>query len=585
MLGNLKRCIGCMNEIGNLDHCPYCGYSASTVTLPEHIPPKNIINDKYVIGAAIKDSCQTITYIAFDNFINQVVEIKEYFPFKLCNRQQDSLYVTPADSFETQYKAYLLDFIELYSDIHKLRTLGHIMHVYDIFEMNNTAYAVCEHVKGISLKQYILQNGGEIALHNTVSLIRPIINTLSVLNSKNLIHRGISPDTLILTNKNQLKIIDFAISSTRVVNSDLDYELFSGYSAPEQYTTNSYHGPWTDVYAIAAIIYKMLTSTMPSDAKSRLSNDNIIAPHKLNPSIPYPISSIILSALELNHSIRIRNMNELSSKLNSCLPDFNPVPKNSNPNNLNSVNTKPHKSKKNSKKKLSSKKIKKSKIKDNKDIFSDNQHKRRKYMLFAMSITIIALLSILIITFIIIFGFPSLSKNSSSSNISSNSTSSSSDSVSSSTYSSITSSSNSSSNIDNIVAVPNLVGQALSSIQNNPVYNQFFKFNASYSYSDSVKKGVIISQSISPNTEVSNGTTIPITVSKGTRYPIIPDYYGLPVDEYTDSLNELGIKYTVKKEPAYGYPSGYVFKTSIEYGQKIDLESNTVLIVYITDSQ
>ncbi len=557
MLGDLHRCIGCMHEIGNYDICPYCGYHKDSVSFPEHLPLKTVLKNRYIVGAAINDDCQGITYIGFDKTINHIIEIKEYSPSKICKRIENSLNISVNIGFEAQYKAYMSDFIELYTELSKLRTLQHIVHIYDVFEENNTAYAICEHIVGINLKQFILENAGEISLDITKPLIIPIINTLSILHSANIIHRGISPETLILTNKNQLKLTSFSISVTRVADSELDSELFLGYAAPEQYSSNSYHGPWTDVYSIAAVIYKMLTGTMPTEANLRAVNDNLLSPDKLNPNIPKYFAKIIVEALKISPSERIKNMPDFLNAINKSIQQYEKINISSNSNNQ-SIN--------------------------NKNNVSNNESlKSRKYVFLSMGITIISLLIVLIVIFIFVFGLPSLGNN--KDNIINHSTPSSEhSSLISSSNSSTPSSNNISSSPKNSITVPDLIGQNINSVKNNPVYKNLLEFEVVSEFHNTYKPNIIFEQSISPNKEVESGTKITLKVSKGTRYPVIPDYYGIPVKEYTNTLDKLGIPYTIKNEYIPELPNGYVFKTSIEVGQTIDLQANVKLIVYVTSN-
>lgn len=561
MLGDLHRCMGCMREINESDKvCLYCGYSQDTLPFPEHLPPRTILNDRYIVGAAISDDCQGITYIGLDKIINQVIKIKEYSPSNVSNRVKNQPAISVVTGSETQYKAYLSDFIELYSELSKMRTLNHITYVYEVFEENNTAYAICEDIKGISLKQFLLENAGEISWEIAKPLIIPIINTLSILHSVNIIHRGISPDNLILTEKNQLKLTDFYISVTRVSESELDSELFLGYAAPEQYSSSSSHGSWTDVYAISAVIYKMLTGTMPPESNLRTENDSLLSPDKLNSNIPKYISNIIVNGLNINYKNRIKTMNDFLSLINKSAVaiDFND--KESEVKSKFSLN-----------------------LKDNVKSTADENIKNRKYVFLSMGITIISLLAVLIVVFIFVFGFPGSNKDKNEIKNPSNSSSAASSSIPSSS-SKVSSSSATSSESTNKIAAPNLVGQDINVVKNNPVYNKLIVFETIAEYNEQYKNNIIFEQNIKPNQEIESGSKIILKVSKGTRYPLIPDYYGTPVDEYTQKLKDLGIPFSIRKEKIPELPRGYVFRTSIDSGQKIDLQANTPLVVYVTDS-
>lgn len=92
--------------------------------------------------------------------------------------------------------------------------------------------------------------------------------------SAGIIHRGISPQTILVTEKNELKLIDFQISAGRTTGTEIACEMYPGYSAPEQYSSAEWQGTWTDVYGISATLYRVLTGCVPTESISRLGNDN-----------------------------------------------------------------------------------------------------------------------------------------------------------------------------------------------------------------------------------------------------------------------------------------------------------------------
>ena len=172
-----------------------------------------------------------------------------------------------------------------------------------------------EHIDGVTLRQYLNENAGEIDWEEASKLFYPIFNTLAAVHSSNLIHRGISPENIIINHKGEIKLTGFSISPLRAYNTELSPQLFGGYAAPEQYSTNSWHGTWTDVYALSAVIYKALTGTMPPEATTRSVNDNLVAPHILNPSIPKHVSRAIMAGLLLSSEQRTQTVTELKNNL------------------------------------------------------------------------------------------------------------------------------------------------------------------------------------------------------------------------------------------------------------------------------
>lgn len=105
----------------------------------------------------------------------------------------------------------------------------------------------------------------------------------------------------------------FSIAAVRTANSELECEIYNGYAAPEQYSVSERQGTWTDVYGVCAVIYRVLTGSMPPSAISRMENDNLVAPSVLNPNVPRHVSNVIMQGLSLNSGERIQTVTELGN--------------------------------------------------------------------------------------------------------------------------------------------------------------------------------------------------------------------------------------------------------------------------------
>ena len=121
--------------------------------------------------------------------------------------------------------------------------------------IRDSIYAVSQYSKTISFADFLMRSGGELTWIQAKRLLMPLFLHVSALHKVGMIHRGISPDTLRLDSKGQLYLSGFCIVSARTDRSELEAELFSGYAAPEQYSLSSWQGRWTDVYALAAVLY------------------------------------------------------------------------------------------------------------------------------------------------------------------------------------------------------------------------------------------------------------------------------------------------------------------------------------------
>lgn len=138
---------------------------------------------------------------------------------------------------------------------------------------------------------------------------------MSLVHNAGVLHRGISPDTIYVTDKGELKLTDFCISAVRTANTELKNEIFSGYAAPEQYSAASRQGTWTDVYGICAVLYRILTGSKPDSANVRLEKDNLYTPQELNSNIPKHVSDVIMKGMSLSGDDRIQTITELVTAL------------------------------------------------------------------------------------------------------------------------------------------------------------------------------------------------------------------------------------------------------------------------------
>lgn len=125
-----------------------------------------------------------------------------------------------------------------------------------------------EYVPGISLKKYMKQQQKLFSEQETLTLMQPILLALQAMHQKGILHRDISPENLMLSPNNTLTLIDFGAARTfsRSDDDNLTVILKRGYAPEEQYHSNSRQGPWTDLYAVCAVMYQMLTGILPQEA-------------------------------------------------------------------------------------------------------------------------------------------------------------------------------------------------------------------------------------------------------------------------------------------------------------------------------
>lgn len=315
-----KLCLGCMNEWGNPKKpCPVCGFVAADYEKPPRwLPLKNILNGKYMIGKVIGEGGFGITYVGWDLNLQVRVAIKEYFPVGLATREtgngrSNSISALPGVRQEN-YKQGLEKFMTEAKNLSKFYNLQGIVAVKEFFFENDTAYMVMEFVDGITLSTYLKKHGGQITEQEALQLFHPVIESLKVVHQSGIIHRDISPDNIMMTKDGRMKLIDFG--AARFAGGDTERSLTiilkHGYAPAEQYQSHGNQGPWTDVYAICATMYRMITGKVPPSAMDRLHEDTLEEFSSLGCNVSKKTAyAVIDKGLAIKVEDRYRNMDEL----------------------------------------------------------------------------------------------------------------------------------------------------------------------------------------------------------------------------------------------------------------------------------
>lgn len=310
-MSDLNLCCGCMEPLGSDSVCAHCGYDQNTTSLANYLKPGTMLHERFYVGKMLEANGEGVTYIGYDTSTDCKVQVREYFPERLCSRVPNSSAVNVNYDHLAQYKALMAEYTELNKALARLRHLSHLNPALDMFSENNTTYAVYEYLEGGTLLEYLKENAGELSWNIVRRIFPPLFTTLSLLHNAGVLHRGLSPETIYVTERGELKLLGFSISAVRTNDTELDAELFDGYAAPEQYFADRQQGTWTDVYGICAVLYRILTGCRATDAISRQDYDILVPPAELNPQIPEHVSEAIMQGLKLDSSERIRSITDL----------------------------------------------------------------------------------------------------------------------------------------------------------------------------------------------------------------------------------------------------------------------------------
>ncbi|NMA06711.1 MAG: PASTA domain-containing protein, partial [Ruminococcaceae bacterium] len=257
------------------------------------------------------------SYAGYDIQFGRKIEVREFLPANGCSRNRKTGQLLAKTGAELHYKTSLMDFCDLFKNLVKLNYEDGIVKVLEFFEQNNTAYAIMEDFDGIPLKDFISLKNGVLDWEECYTIMQPIFSALISIHSVNLTHRGVSPETIFVSRDGKVKLSGFATTSVRTKGTDVAAKLFAGYSAPEQYSTTSWHTIATDVYGLSATIYRCITGTTPQEADHRKVYDNISEPIKLNSSIPPFASKSLMLGLLIDQNERIGTINELKQRLSN----------------------------------------------------------------------------------------------------------------------------------------------------------------------------------------------------------------------------------------------------------------------------
>ncbi len=318
-----KLCMGCMRESdGDEVFCRFCGYKLGSSNSSRGLQPQTILYGKYLVGKVIGEGGFGITYIAYDLFLNNRVAIKEYFPSELVTRDtssgmQTSLSVLTG-SKEEEYKKGIERFVKEAANLAKFNNLEGIVSVKEFFYENNTAYMVMEYIDGITLSKYLNDNGGKLSYKKVLELMSPVMDSLQKVHEAGIVHRDISPDNIMITSEGKLKLIDFG-AARAVGNEDvksMTVILKHGYAPEEQYQPDGKLGSWTDVYALSATMYRMMTGIVPQEATDRVLRGDKVEPiQKRVKEVPTQISDAIRHGLAVKASGRAKTVSEFRKEL------------------------------------------------------------------------------------------------------------------------------------------------------------------------------------------------------------------------------------------------------------------------------
>ncbi len=324
---NVQFCPGCLRntEFEN-GVCAKCGFDMNGYTvMPHHLVPGTLVKQRYKIGRVLGEGGFGITYIGIDTVLNLKVAIKEFYMSGYVNRNHDAspnvfaTLGTHRDTFEKNREKFLNEARVLAQFYGEAGIVG----VRDFCEENGTAYIIMDFLNGVDLKTYLEQKG-RLAPEEAVKLLMPVMTSLQHVHAEGIIHRDISPDNIMVMEDGSTKLLDFGaareISQTDI--KSLSVILKPGYAPEEQYRSKGRQGPWTDVYALAATLYKCIVGATPDDAMERMYRDRLPSP-AADAVCPIAISNVIIKGLAVRQADRYQDVASFLADLKTAMDDPN----------------------------------------------------------------------------------------------------------------------------------------------------------------------------------------------------------------------------------------------------------------------
>ena len=320
LLNEISRlCPGCMHPLDGSAQCPFCATPVAFEQAAPFLPLRtSLMLGRIGVGCAVEQNGDGITYLAYDEQVRRPVYLREFFPAAISVRAPGQLTQMVMQGCEAVWQDCAQNFLELWRKLQRLRGLSALLSVTDVFEENGTVYAVYEHIDSMTFRDFLLRGKlGYISWDRARALLMPVLSTLGHLHQQGILHRGISPNTLLFCADGRVRIAGFSIWQARAAHGDLTAELAEGYAALEQYGVEDMQGPWTDIYAFAAVLYRALIGSDPDGAVARRHNDRLMIPAQAAERIPAYVINALINALQVFQGERTRTVDHLRAELSA----------------------------------------------------------------------------------------------------------------------------------------------------------------------------------------------------------------------------------------------------------------------------
>ncbi|MCM1245131.1 MAG: serine/threonine-protein kinase [Roseburia sp.] len=327
-----RMCYSCMQQIKDerADVCPACGAALrQSEPNPRYLREGTVLQGKFIIGKPLGAGGFGNTYIGWNQVLLCRVAIKEYYPGEISGRDADGVTVTVSEqTMKTRFQSGLKQFLEEARNVANLQHIKGVVSIYNFFEENGTGYIVMEYLEGMDVKTILKKRGDRPDYEWNRRIILTVLHTLREIHKQGVLHRDIAPDNIFVTNEGVIKLIDFGAAKHESDFGKIQSEIVLkvGYAPIEQYSRTARQGPYTDLYAVAALFYRLLTGVKPPPANERKKEDTLKPPSELGVSIPEQAEMAIMVCLNIEPKYRLQSAGEFMEALDGLafVPVYEP---------------------------------------------------------------------------------------------------------------------------------------------------------------------------------------------------------------------------------------------------------------------